>query len=358
MADEESTDASQKTEDPSPRKLEEARERGQVINSREISNWIILFAATMVIVISGPGIMSDITDLFRNFLQKSYAIPTDEAGLGNVLRGLFLRVGGEIILPLLILSFAGAFSGFMQTGPLFTVEPIRPDLSKISIFKGFERLFSRRSIMELVKGLIKLTLVTIAMLIALKPYMGNVEHFVGLELPQALFELKTLFLRMMIAVLGVLFVLAILDYIYQRAEFMKNMRMSKQELIEEHKQTEGDPHIKGKLRQLREKKARQRMMQAVPTADVVITNPTHYAVALKYDTKAMDAPMMVAKGTDAVAERIKALAKENNVPVVENATLARALYSSMELDETIPRDHYKAVAEVISYIFKLKGRRT
>lgn len=358
MADEETTDDSQKTEDPSPRRLEEARERGQVVNSREVNNWIILFAATMVIVMSGPGIMSDTTHLFKNLLEQSYAVPADAGGLGDTIQSIFLRIAGLILLPLLILSFAGAFSGFMQTGPLFTTEPLQPDVSKISIIKGFQRLFSKRSVMELVKGLIKLTLVSIAAFIALKPYMGNVEHFVGLELPQAMFELKALFLSMMIAVLSVLFILAIIDYIFQREQFMKSMRMSKQELLEEHKQTEGDPHIKGKLRQLREKKARQRMMQAVPTADVVITNPTHYAVALKYDTKEMDAPVMVAKGVDAVAERIKALAKENEVPIVENATLARALYSSMELEEAIPREHYKAVAEVISYVFKLKGRRT
>jgi len=138
---------------------------------------------------------------------------------------------------------------------------------------------------------------------------------------------------------------------------MKSMRMSKQDIREEYRQTEGDPQIKARLRQLREQKARQRMMQAVPKADVVITNPTHYAVALKYESKEMDAPTMVAKGMDSIAEKIKQVAKENNVPIVENATLARALYGSMEIDETIPREHYKAVAEVISYVFKLKGKR-
>ncbi|MBI3440344.1 MAG: flagellar biosynthesis protein FlhB [Proteobacteria bacterium] len=358
MADEETTDESQKTEDPTARRLEEAHERGQVVNSREVNNWVILFTATIVVAMGGPGIMSDIQNLFKNFLEQAYAIPMDSVGLGRVLKLLFLRIGGDIILPLLLLSFAGAFSGFMQTGPLFTLEPLRPDLSKISIFQGFGRLFSKRSLMELGKGLIKIALVTIAAVMALQPYFDNVEHFVGLDFSQALFELKALFLRMMIAVLSILFILAVLDYIFQRSEFMKTMRMSKQEIREEHKQTEGDPHVKSKLRQLREQKARQRMMQAVPTADVVITNPTHYAVALKYNSLEMDAPTMVAKGIDSLAERIKAVAKEHNIPVVENATLSRALYSSMEIDQTIPREHYKAVAEVISYVFKLKGRRT
>jgi flagellar biosynthetic protein FlhB len=351
------SDDNQKTEDPTPRRLEEARKRGQVVYSREINNWLVMFTATVLVVMAGPGIMSDLKDVLKNFLEQSYAIPMDPTGLGNVLQTLFLRVGGDIILPLIFLAFAGALSGFMQTGPIFTFDPIKPDLSKISIFKGFGRLFSSRSVIELIKGVVKLVLVSIAGTVALWPYFGTVEHFVGLDFSQVLFELQTLFLKMMVAVLSIMFILAIVDYMLQRAEFMKNMRMSKQDIKEEYRQTEGDPVVKGKLRQLREQRARQRMMQAVPKADVVITNPTHYAVALKYDAGAMDAPTMVAKGVDAIAERIKQIAKENNVPVVENAILARALYGSMEIDQTIPRDHYKAVAEVISYVFKLKGKR-
>jgi flagellar biosynthetic protein FlhB len=357
VAEDDSTDNSQKTEDPSPKKLEEAHKRGQVVNSREVNNWVVLFTATILVVMAGPGIMSHLKDLFRNFLEQSYAIPTDPAGLGHALRDVFLRVGGYVILPLLFLSFVGGLSGFMQTGPLFTLDPLKPDLSKISVFKGFDRLFSKRSLMEFIKGLAKLTVVSIAGMIVLSPYFDNVEHFVGLDLSQSLFELQSLFLKMMIAVLSVLFILAVLDYLFQRSEFMKSMRMSKQELREEQKQTEGDPIIKAKLRQLREQKARQRMMQAVPTADVVITNPTHYAVALKYDSLKMNAPTMVAKGVDSVAEKIKAVARENNVPIVENAALARTLHAAMDIDQTIPRDQYKAVAEVISYVFKLKGRK-
>ena len=209
----------------------------------------------------------------------------------------------------------------------------------------------------MIKGVIKLVLVSIAGVVVLKPYFYNSEYFITTDLNQGMSDMGSLFLKMMIAVLSVLFLLAILDYVFQRSEFMKSMRMSKEEVKEEYKQTEGDPHVKGRLKRLREEKARKRMMQAVPTADVVITNPTHYAVALKYDSKEMNAPVMVAKGVDAVAERIKAVAKENNVPVVENPVLARTLYSSMEIDQMIPREQYKAVAEVISYVFKLKGKK-
>jgi len=353
----ESTDDSQKTEAPSPRKLEEARKRGQVVYSREINNWIVLFTATLLVVMAGPGIMSDIKDLLKNLLQQSYSIPMDPVGLGNILQLVFLRVSGDILLPLFFLAFAGALSGFIQIGPIFTFETVKPDLSKISIFKGFGRLFSTKSVVELIKGVTKLILVSIAGYMVLRPYFDTVEHFVGLDFPQTMFELQSLFVKMMIAALTVLFILALMDYLYQRSEFMKNMRMSKQDLREEYRQTEGDPQVKGRLKQLREQRARQRMMQNVPKADVVITNPTHYAVALKYESKEMDAPTMIAKGVDSVAEKIKEVAKENNIPIVENATLARALFSSMEIDQTIPRDHYKAVAEVISYVFKLKGKR-
>jgi flagellar biosynthetic protein FlhB len=359
VADEDSqTDESQKTEDPTPRRLEEARKRGQVVYSREINNWMVLFAATVLVVTAGPHIMSDMKDLLRNFIEQSYAIHTDPSGLRDVLERMFYRISGDIVLPLLCLAFAGALAGFLQTGPIFTTDPITPDLSKISLLKGFNRLFSARSVMELAKGVIKLILVSVAAVLVLKPYFNTVEHFVAIDFSRTLFEMQALFLKMMVAILSVLFFLAIVDYTFQRHEFMKNMRMSKQDIREEFRQTEGDPAIKGRLRQLREQRARQRMMQAVPKADVVITNPTHYAVALKYDSKEMDAPTMVAKGVDLIAQRIKEIANENNVPVIENPTLARALYSSMEIEQTIPREHFKAVAEVISYVFKLKGKKS
>jgi len=354
--DDDSSDESQKTEDPTPKRLEEARERGQVVSSKEINNWAVLAAATLLAG-AAPVLLGNIKDTLRAVLEQAYAIPADTHGLLLVMQQVFFSVGGNALLAICFIAAAGALASFLQTGPLFTTHPITPDISKISLVKGFGRLFSLRSVMELVKGVVKLLLVTIAAWIALRPYFSGVEHFVGLDLNQTLFELRGLFVKMMIAVLSVLFFLAIADYMFQRHEFMKNMRMSKQDIKEEYRQTEGDPHVKGRLRRLREQRARQRMMQAVPEADVVITNPTHYAVALKYDTAKMDAPQMVAKGVDKTAERIREVANENNVPIVENPALARALFSAMDVDETIPKEHFKAVAEVISYVFKLKGKK-
>jgi flagellar biosynthetic protein FlhB len=357
MAEEDSSDESQKTEDPTPRKLEEARKRGQVVQSREVSNWAMMVAATMIIGLGGPHLMEQMRDTLRRILEQVQSFPADAYGIEHTMRDLFLNVAGIVALPLLGLFAVGALSGFLQVGPLITTETMKPDISKISLIKGMGRLFSLRSIAEFVKGILKLIIVSAACLMVIYPYFGGVEHFVGQDFGPAMFDLRLMFLKMMMAALAILLVIAVLDYVYQRHDFMVKMRMSKQEIKEEYRQTEGDPMVKAKLRQLREAKARQRMMQAVPEADVVITNPTHYAVALKYDAKEMDAPVMVAKGADLIAEKIREIAKENKIPLVENPLLARALFTSMEIDQIIPPEHYKAVAEVISYVFKLKGRR-
>lgn len=354
---EDNTDKSQKTEEPTARKLEEARKRGQVIQSREINNWLMLFAGTLVLGLAGPGLMLALKDRLKVFFENAHALPADPEGLRSVVADLLIDVGGILAVPMLTLLFIGFMSGFVQVGPLLTAEPMKPSLSKISPIKGFERLFSLRSIVEFLKGLIKLVIIFSACLLVLYPYFGGVEHFIGQDISDGLYDLRMLFIRMMTAALAILFVVAVFDYMYQRHDFMQKMMMSKQEIKDEFKQSEGDPYIKGKLRQLREQRARQRMMQAVPEADVVITNPTHYAIALKYDTLNMDAPVMVAKGVDNVAERIRDLAKESKVPLVENPALARALFDSMEIGEMIPPDHFKAVAEVISYVFRLKGRK-
>jgi flagellar biosynthetic protein FlhB len=351
------TDDSQKTEEPTARRLEEARKRGQVIHSREVTSWLVLFAATILLISVGPSAVSDLKEQMRFFMSQAHSIPADTMGLRRVSMDILKDTAGFLLLPLLILGIVGGLSSFIQTGPIFSAEQMKPNISKISLIKGFGRLFSMRSVVEFIKGLLKLTVVSTAITLVLMPYFGGIEHFVGQDVTAAMYDMRDLFIKMMVATLSILFILAIGDYLYQRYDFIKKMMMSKQEMKDEFKQTEGDPLVKSKLRQLREAKARQRMMQAVPEADVVITNPTHFAVALKYDPKNMGAPVMVAKGVDAVAERIREVAKEHKVTIVENAPLARSLFDSMEIDQVIPQEHFKAVAEVISYVFKLKGKR-
>lgn len=356
MSDGEQSDDSQKTEEPTPKKLEDSRKKGQVALSREINNWVMLFTGTIVVLAIGPGVMSDLKTHLKTYIEKAHLMPSFPGGAGFVLGDSLWAVISILTLPLLIFMLAAFLGPFLQIGPLLAPESIKPDISKVSIFQGFKRLFSIRSVMEFVKGLLKIGIVSTVGVIILYPFYGGVEHMVGLPLPTMMEELKSLVLLMMTGILVVLLVVAVVDLVYQRYEHYKKMRMTKQELKDEYKQTEGDPHVRARLRQLRQEKARARMMQAVPEADVVITNPTHYSLALKYDAEEMDAPILIAKGVDDVAMRIREVAKEHDIPFYENKPLARALFDSVEIDQMVPPEHYQAVAEVISYIFQLKGK--
>lgn len=349
-------DDAQKTEDPTPKKIEESRKKGQVALSREVNSWIMLFAGTLIVSGLAPYIFSNMTELLRAYLERVHVFPTGVGGFSIYMGEGMIESIKIWAWPILLLMLAAFFGPFLQIGPLFAPEAIKPDISKISPLKGFKRLFSVRSLMEFAKGIFKIGIVSAVSVVILYPYFDNFEHMIGLPMAALLFELQTLVVRLMMGVLIVMVVVAVADLVFQRAENSKKLRMTKQEVKDEYKQTEGDPHVKAKLRQLRAERARQRMMQAVPSADVVITNPTHYSIALKYDPQSMDAPLCVAKGIDDVALRIREIAKEHDIELYENRPLARTLFDTVEIDETIPAEHYKAVAEVISYVFKLKGK--
>lgn len=356
MSDGEQADDAQKTEEPTAKRLEEAREKGQVPLSREVNNWIMLFVATLLIVNFADGFMDNLQQNLKLYIENAHTLPPDIAGIGTILGYAFWDVLRMMALPLLALMAAAFLGPFVQVGPLFAVKSIKPDLSKISPIKGFGRLFSVRSLVEFAKGIFKISIVGLVGTLIIYPFFNGVEHLIGSHLSTVMDEMQGLFTRMMIGILIVLLIIAVVDLVYQRVENQKKLRMTKQEVKDEYKQSEGDPHVKGRLRQLRAERARQRMMQAVPEADVVITNPTHYSIALKYDPDEMDAPLCVAKGVDEVALRIREVAKEHDVVLYENVPLARALFDTVEVDETIPAVHFKAVAEVISYVFKLKGK--
>ena len=356
MSDTEQSDDSQKTEDPTPKKIEESRKKGQVALSREINNWVMLFTGTIVVLAIGPSTLSALKNHMQAYIAKAHVLPGIPGGFGLVLGDSFWIVLGALMLPLLILMAAAFLAPFLQIGPLFAPEVIKPDISKVSPIKGFSRLFSMRSIMEFVKGILKIGIIGTVGVILLYPFYGTIDHMVGLPIPIMLDELQGLVIRLMAGILVVLLVVAVIDLVYQRYEHHKKMRMTKQELKDEYKQTEGDPHVRAKLRQLRQEKARTRMMQAVPEADVVITNPTHYSIALKYEPEEMDAPIVVAKGFDDLAMRIREVAKEHDIPLYENKPLARVLFDTVEIDQMVPPEHYQAVAEVISYVFQLKGK--
>ncbi|MAE50443.1 MAG: flagellar biosynthesis protein FlhB [Micavibrio sp.] len=354
MSEGEEQDEAQKTEDPTPKKLEEARKQGNIPLSREVNNWLMLLAGTVVVAMFSPYILRELTNVLKVYIEKSYAIPGTPGGMKIALGDGTLEVMAILAFPMLIFVLAAFFGPFSQVGPLFAPKSIKPSLSKISPLKGFKRLFSMRSLMEFAKGIAKMALVSVVGVVILYPFYQGIEHIIDIPVVHILDEMRVLVLRLMIGVLIIMGIVALIDVVYQRNEHTKKMRMTKQEVKDEYKQTEGDPMIKGKLRQLRSEKARQRMMQAVPQADVVITNPTHYSIALKYDPDTMEAPLCLAKGVDEVALRIREVAKEHEIVLYENVPLARALYDTVEIDETIPQEHFKAVAEAISYVFKLR----
>lgn len=356
MAENDDQDNAQKTEEPTAKKLREARQRGQVPLSREINNWIMLMVATVLIMTVSGSMFSELSGFMRLFIERSHDIPMGKGGVAAALSHSVLEVAKIMALPLLILMIAAFMGPFIQIGPIFSTETIMPKLEKISPMKGFKRLFSKKSLMEFLKGLLKITIIGVVGVVILKPYFGQLDHMVGLPMMLILDELQSLAVKLMIGVLIVLIVVAVIDLVFQRYEFNQNMRMTKQEVKDEFKQTEGDPHIRARLRSLRAERARQRMMQNVPKADVVITNPTHFSIALQYNPEEMDAPVCVAKGIDEVALRIREVAKDHGIILYENIPLARSLYEVVEVDQMIPEDQYKAVAEVISFVFKKKGR--
>ena len=244
----------------------------------------------------------------------------------------------------------------MQTGFVFTTEKLGFDFERINPLAGAKRMFSQQALVELVKNLVKLTVVGAIGMFVVYPQFKLIAHLPALDTPAVLEFLHSVVSRLLLAIALIVVIIAGADWFYQRFAYIRRMRMTKQEVKDEQKQTEGDPMVKARLRALRMQRARQRMMAAVPKADVVITNPTHYACALKYDMESMGAPVLVAKGQELVALRIRQIAQEHDVPIVENPPLARALYATVDLDKEIPPQHYKAVAEVISYVFRLKGK--
>lgn len=356
MSEGEEQDEAQKTEEPTPKKLEEARKQGDIPMSREVNNWLVLLAGTVVVAALSPYIFLELFDVLKFYIEKSYAVPGTPGGMKIALQDGVTEIMFILALPFLFFLLAAFLGPFSQVGVLFSPKSIQPKLSKISPIKGFKRLFSMRSLMEFFKGVAKIALVSVVGVVILYPFYGALERTIDIPVAALLEQMRVLIVRLMIGVLIVMGIVAVIDLVYQRNEHTKKMRMTKQEVKDEYKQTEGDPQIKGKLRQLRAEKARQRMMQAVPEADVIITNPTHYSIALKYDTDTMDAPLCIAKGIDEVAMRIREVAKEHDIVLYENVPLARALYDSVDIDESIPPEHFKAVAEVISYVFKLKGK--
>lgn len=349
-------DDSQKTEEPTARKLSEARKKGQIAQSKEVANFATLLGMTFMVALLAPFMALQFHGSLSRVIEHAALVHIDAASTGEILFDLTLDSLIALSPVFALFVVLALLANLSQSGLLFTTDPITPKLEKLSPISGLKRMFSLKSIVEFIKGVVKLSIVAAIAYVLLSPELDRAELLMSMDLVEILAEIQIMVIKLMIGVVAFMAVVAMADFVYQRYEFMKQMRMSRQEIRDEHKQSEGDPQVKARLRQIRMDRARRRMMSAVPKADVVVTNPTHFAVALKYDTETMAAPTLVAKGADAVALRIRDVANENGVPVVENPPLARALFAGVELDQQIPETHYKAVAQVISYVYRLKGR--
>ncbi|RDV05206.1 flagellar biosynthesis protein FlhB [Undibacter mobilis] len=351
MADE--ADLEDKTEDPSQKRLDDAFEKGNVVKSQEVNTWFIIAGATLVLMTFSGNMVQGLTTMMRGLIANAAIISMD----GPALPRLFGKIGGELLavlaIPFLVLMLAALAGNIVQHRFVWSTESLTPKFSKISPLAGMKRLFSKQSLANFLKGLIKIVILGAVMVALLWPDRDRMEGLVTMD-PAALLPFTSaISLKIMGAVVALLAVVAAADYLFQYRSWYGKLKMSLQELKDEYKQTQGDPFIKGKLKQIRQMRSKQRMSTAVPKASVIITNPTHYAVALQYE-RGMEAPLCVAKGVDAMALQIRKIATEHNVPIVENVPLARALHATVEVDQAIPPEHYKAVAEVIGYVMKLR----
>jgi flagellar biosynthetic protein FlhB len=353
----ESEDDSSKTEEPSAKKLEEARKKGQIPASRELNHFFMMLAFLFFAMSLGPHLAQSTLVFLTPFVASGDQFDMSAGGVNQTFQHITFGLLGLLMLPFLLTIVAALAPAILQRKIVFSSEHIMPKLSKISPLAGIGRLFGMKAIIEFLKNLLKVFVVGCICAAVLLPY----RH----ELPQLLHSAdkdtmlgytQAISKKVLLSVCIFLFLLSIGDYLYQRFTIMKSLRMSKHELKEEYKQQEGDPHVKQRLRQIRHDRAKKRMMANVPKADVIVTNPTHYAIALKYDAATMQAPVLLAKGADEVAARIREKATQHKIPIIRNPPLARILYETTDIDDEIPIEHYQAVAKIIGYVYRLKGK--
>ena len=349
----ETQDDSEHTEDPTPKRLDEAIRRGDVVKSVEVNAWFMIAGGALVLMLFAQPTASSIEATLRGVLAHSYQIPADGPALAHMVRALLLNVLSALGVPLVLLTVAALAGSALQHRIVLSGEPLRPQLSRISPVAGLSRLFSKVALVNFAKGLAKLTLFGAVLTALLWPERLRLAGLIGIDPAMILPFTSALTMRMLGSVVAILAIVAAADYLFQYRQWYERQKMSVREMKEEFRQTEGDPAVKGKLRQLRQSRMRKRIMAAVPKASVVITNPTHFAVALKYE-RGMNAPICVAKGVDLLARRIREIAEAHDIPVIENPPLARALHGTVEIDQEIPPEHYRAVAEIIGYLMRLR----
>jgi len=344
-----------KTEEPTAKKRQDAAKKGQVGKSQELSTAFVLLIGFFVIKALWEQIYANIAGytiyIFGHLNQNVDVENVIQLFIGMGV--IFVKTAMPIMLAVMVVGLA---VNFFQVGLNVSAEKIQPKFDNLNPINGVGRMFSKRSLVELVKSVLKIVVIGFFIYNYLKDEIFTMPQFIFYDLGTSLAKMSEIIFTLAFQVIGVIFVLAVLDFGYQKWQTTQDLKMTKHEVKDEFKQTEGDPQIKGKIRQKQRQMAMSRMMQEVPKADVIVTNPTHFAVALKYE-KGMTAPVVVAKGADFVAQKIKSVGRENDVPLVENRPLARALYASTEVGDSVPRELYQSVAEVLAYVYRLKHRR-
>lgn len=353
MADD--RDDAEKTEEPTAQRREEFRKQGQVAQSRELSTVLMLFGTALIMWFLGKFYLHQIIEMFTKTYQDYLVVSARSGDFTEVTKFCFTR-GLWIVSPiLLIVGLLGLASTLFQVGFVFSPEVVSPNIDKVDPIQGFKRIFSLRSVVEGLKAILKVILVSGVVYLVLKNEIEKAPYLVSTDISQLLIYLSMISLKILFWVGVFIGILALFDYAYQRWDLEQKMRMTKQEVKEEIKTREGDPQIKARIRRIQRDLSNKRMMEKVPKADVIITNPTHLAVALMY-TAELPAPQVVAKGAGVIAEKIRELAREHKVPIVENKPLARTLFKTIKIGQIIPRELYNAVAEVLAYVYRIKKK--
>jgi flagellar biosynthetic protein FlhB len=350
----EKDEGQERTEEGTPKRREEAREKGRVARSREVSSVAGLAACLIYFYFNATGLLEKITAIMTSTFRSAGRVPISIDNVQILLTGLLFKVF-VLLMPIFIVVFVvGIFANVIQVGALFSPSAIQPELSKIDPLKGLQRLFSMNSFVEFIKNILKMLIIGIVSYLVIKNEINGFLPLAEQTVWEILLYLGKITFKILLTTCWILIILAILDYVYQRWEYEKGLRMSRQEIKEEFKNSDGDPAIKARIKRLQREMSRKRMMAAVPKADVIITNPTHLAVAVRYDQDSGIAPCVVAKGADFISEKIRNIGRENNIPIVENKPLAQVLYKMVQLNETIPENLYRSVAEVLAFVYGLK----
>ena len=352
-----SADSGEKTEEATPKKKSEAKKKGQVAKSKELSSTFTLLTSTLLMIMLGAYSLDSLKNIISLFLNNYLTLSLTEYTFKTVLLVSLMKFG-LLILPIVVpIMMMGIIASLMQSGFIFTNEPLKPDFKKLSPISGFKKIFSTRSLVDLLKNLAIVTTISVIAYNFVNDNYLDIMRYGSLKIEAMIANFGDLVVEIFFKITIVMLIISISDYAYQRYKHNKDLKMSLQEIKEEYKQQEGDPQIKSKIRQKQREMASSRMMQAVPDATVVITNPTHLAIAIKYEQGGEGAPIVVAIGADNVAIKIKEIASDNDVPIIENKPLARLIYKELDIGSEIPADMYQAVAEILALVYKLKKRK-